>query len=472
MDRSIAILVTLVVYQIALLGMGLLARRRTHDAADYYLGGRTLGPWVAALAANASSSSAWSLLGVSGFAYAFGLSALWLLPGCIGGFALNWWLVAPRIRGGSALTLTELLAGPEARRGQRAFVWLASLLTLGCLLVYVSSQMYAAGKTFLFVLVLPDQDRWLGVLVGAAVVVAYVFLGGYLAASITDTLQAVLMVAVAVLLPAVGLAAVGGVDALAAGLREVPVSNYTSLGGDNAGMVAVGFALGLCGIGLGYPGQPHAVNKYMGMREGASMAVARTVGMGWAVLLYCGMVLAGLCARLLVPSVRDREQALFVLAEHTLPPLLAGIVVAAVLAAMMSTVDSMLLVCASCVTHDLRLGRGQRSGAALLRQARLVVLGISAGAVVAAILVEATIFRYVLFAWSVLGSAFGPPLLVHLWRGPVRPPWLLLATAVGGGTALWWNFMPLLASGFGDRVLAWLLALAIAFCGAEPRRRR
>jgi len=141
MERSTAILVALAVYLLGLLALGWLASVRTRDSAGFYLGGRTLGPWVTALAANASSSSAWSLVGVSGFAYRDGLAALWILPGSIGGFLLNWLVVAPRLRAqsGTSVTLTDLLAGPEGVPGRRAVVVFASLLTLASLLTYTSA---------------------------------------------------------------------------------------------------------------------------------------------------------------------------------------------------------------------------------------------------------------------------------------------------------------------------------------------
>src|SRR5687767_6717341 len=171
-----------------MLAIGFLARARTHTAAGFYLGGRTLGPWVAALAASASSSSAWTLVGVSGFAYRNGLAALWLLPGCVGGFLLNWLFVAPRLRAqtGGAVTLTEFLAGPAGRPGRAAVVWLASLLTVASLAIYVAAQMQAAGMAFVHAF---DAGVAWGVLLGAALTISYTLLGGYLAASLTDTVQ-------------------------------------------------------------------------------------------------------------------------------------------------------------------------------------------------------------------------------------------------------------------------------------------
>ena len=359
MERSIAILLVLAVYLVAMLAIGWSSRRSAGTASSFYLGGRQLGPWVAALAANASSSSAWSLVGVSGFAYLHGKAALWLIPGCVGGFLLNWFVVAPRLRSatGGAITLTELLAGPSGPPFRRSFLVFASVLTLASLLTYIAAQMQAAGAAFVYTFEVP---LWQGVLVGAVLTVLYTLLGGYLAASRTDMVQGLMMVAVAVLVPVVGVVSIGGVGALLDALDAVAGTFNDPFGG-RQGASAVAFALGLCGIGLGYPGQPHAVNKYMGMSPTASMRTARVVGISWALLLYPGMIVLGWLVRVQWPlAAGAHEDALFVASQNLLPPWLDGLVLAAVLAAIMSTVDGQLLVCASTVTHDLR--RDDRAG--------------------------------------------------------------------------------------------------------------
>jgi sodium/proline symporter len=465
MDRSTGILVVLAAYLVAMLAIGWTARRSAATADSYYLGGRTLGPWVAALAANASSSSAWSLLGVSGFAYLKGMAALWLLPGCIGGFLINWILVAPRLRAqtGSAVTLTELLAGPPGRSGRQAFVVFASVLTLLSLLTYVASQMQAAGAAFVHAFEVP---LWQGVLVGAALTVVYTLLGGYLAASRTDMVQGLLMVGVAVVVPIVGIAAIGGIGELVAKVGAVDGA-FGDLFAGKGGATAAAFALALCGIGLGYPGQPHAVNKFMGMSDKASMRTARLVGIGWALLLYPGMIVLGWLVRVQWPLAQGaHEDALFVASQNLLPPLVDGLVLAAVLAAIMSTVDGQLLVCSSCVTHDLGLDR--RADGNL---ARATVLAIGAGATIAAMFVPKNLFDHVLFAWAALGSAFGPLLLVHLFRGPLSPTWALASAAKGGVTAILGYYVPVLSNGFADRVLSWVLALILALYGSARARR-
>ena len=463
MERSTAILLALAAFLVGLLFVGLRARRRTRDSDGYYLGGRTLGPWVAALAANASSSSAWSIVGVSGFAYSYGLTALWLLPGCLGGFVINWFLVAPRLRGetGAAITLTDYLAGPPGAPGRRAIAWFASLLTLASLLTYVAAQMQAAGGAFAHAF---TTDPRLGILIGAAVTVAYTLLGGYLAASVTDTLQGLLMVLVAVLLPVAAVWQAGGFAAFADDVAAVADPAFASLTGGQPGAAGAAFALGLVGIGLGYPGQPHAVNKFMGMAPTASMTVARTVGLSWAVLLYTGMIVLGWAVRANW-SVAHHEDAIYEASKQLLPSVVDGVVLASVLAAIMSTVDSQLLVCASSVTHDL--GLAKRFPARMLGIARGTVLLIGSGALVAAIVLPKNVFDNVLFAWAALGSAFGPLLLVRLWRGPVAPGWALASMVVGGAAAVVGFYLPVLAGGFADRVLSWLLALATALAGSR-----
>jgi sodium/proline symporter len=468
MERSTAILVAFAVYLVGLGLLGWLAASRTRDAAGFYLGGKTLGPWVAALAANASSSSAWSLVGVSGFAYLHGLSALWILPGSVGGFVLNWLVVAPRLRAqtGSAVTLTEFLAGPSGPPGRRAVVVTASLLTLGSLLTYVASQVQAAGSAFTHAFAV---EPTFGIVLGAAITVLYTLFGGYLAASLTDTLQGLFMVGVAVVLPVAAVVHLGGPGALVEAIANVDGATYADTFGGRTGLVAMGFALSMCGIGLGYPGQPHAVNKFMGMAAGASMRVARTVGITWAVLLYVGMLVTGWAARVLwqVPP-GQHENALYVASENLFPPFVDGLVLAAVLAAIMSTVDSQLLVCASCVTHDL--GWQGRSERTMLRAARATVVAIGVGATGAALVVPKNVFDNVLFAWAALGSAFGPLLLVRLCIGPVAPRWALLAMWTGGLGAIGGFYAPVLAPGFADRVLSWIAAGCLAWLGARRSR--
>jgi sodium/proline symporter len=473
-----AILITVIVYQLLMLAIGWWASKRNRDSEDFYLGGRRLGPLVAALSASASSSSAWSLLGVSGAAFAWGLPAIWLIPATLSGFLINWYLIAPRLaqhsRASGALTLTEFIAGPPGDPARLTIMRLGAAVILFSFTFYIAAQFQAAGSTFAAVLDVPLSTA---TVVGAAVVLAYVWLGGFWAASVTDTVQGLLMAFSALLLPLLALAAIGGPLELAASLVPDATAAGNAMAADPAGRftdlwtgqvtlpAAVGFVLGLFGIGLGYPGQPHVVNRFMAIRDQAAIVQGRRVAIAWACVIYLGMVVLGWCGRLLVSELGDGEQVLFQLSTLLLPAVLAGVMVSAILSAIMSTADSQLLVAASSVSHDLRDGRD--SGATGLAQARWVVLGIGALAVLIAILFPQSIFNRVLFAWQALAAAFGPLLVVTLWRGPVAPRWRVAALSAGFLSTVILSWTIDSPGDWVERLLPLALALALALGGTR-----
>ena len=451
-----------------MLGIGWWASKRNSDSEDFYLGGRKLGPLVAALSASASSSSAWSLLGVSGAAFAWGLPAIWLIPSTITGFLINWYLIAPRLytqsRASGALTLTEFIAGPPGDPARRTIMRMGAGVILFSFTFYIAAQFQAAGTTFASVLGIEQNTA---IMIGAAVVLAYVWLGGFWAASVTDTVQGLLMAFSALLLPLLALIAVGGPAELAGSIFHPGVNGF-QLWTDQASFpAALGFVFGLFGIGLGYPGQPHVVNRFMAIESEKAIVHGRRIAVGWACIIYTGMVLLGWCGRILVENLGDGEQLLFVLATMLLPALLAGVMVSAILSAIMSTADSQLLVAASSVSHDLK--GEHRSGADGLVRARWVVLLIGVLAIILAIVFPDRIFSRVLFAWQALAAAFGPLLVMTLWRGPVRPGWRIAALATGFvmTVALSWTVES--PGDWVERLIPLAVALVLAWMGSRSR---
>ena len=453
---------TLLAYLIALLGIGIWAQRRVADPGDFHLAGRNLGPVVASLSASASSSSVWTLLGVSGAAYLWGLQAAWLVPAVLSGFAINWYLVAPRLqarsRDGDTLTLVEFLAeGCDPRTG-RLLRALGAYLILFCFSLYVAAQFQGAGTAIAAALPVPGA---LAIAAGAVVVVGYVLLGGFWAASVTDALQGLMMLFVAVVLPVAALAAVGGPMPLIEGLAALAGQDTYGLVRQPSPLLAAVFVAGLFGIGLGYPGQPHVVNRFMALRSGGDIGRARLIALGWAAVIYTGMVVLGWAGRLLLPGADDPEAVLLTLSMDLLPAALGGLVTGGVLAAIMSTADSQLLVASGSVSHDLRRSR------ASVALDRAVVLAVGVAAAALALFVPESIFSRVLFAWQVLGNAFGPLLLVLLWIGPVEARHRLGAVAVGAGTTIALSFAPDAPGDALERLVPFLLAAVIALAGSR-----
>ncbi len=460
MPSETAVLLTLGAFLAVSVAIGAWSRRGVHGEQEFLLGGRRLGPLVAGISASATSSSAWTLLGVSSYAYLHGPAAIWLFPSCVGGFCINWFLLAPRLRrfaaARGALTISDLLAADLAPAPARRIRRLVALLTFVALLAYISSQLQGAGKLFSQVFALPSTPA---VLIGAAVVLVYCLLGGFLAISRNDTLQGLLMAATAVVLP------VGALLAAGPGAALEPL-----LGGPGAdwfrgyeGPAAFGFVIGLLGIGLGYPGQPHVLGFLMAVRDEAALRAARRYAIAWALLVYAGMILLGLAARRLTLDVGgDAERVMLAAAEAVFPPVVVGLMLAAVLSAILSTVDSQLLVATGAATHDL----GARPD---LGRSRLVMAAIAVAACGFALFGDPRIFTRVLSAWSAMGAGFGPLLLWLLWIGPVGARTRTVAILIGYGTSVVAYAFDETRNTWVERVLPFLLATAVL---AVTSRRR
>ena len=466
MDNTGAVLVTLVIYNAVLIGVGLWARGRNQGVEDFFLAGRGLGPWVAAISASASSSSAWTLLGVSGAAYAWGLPALWLFPATVGGFLLNWAWVAPRLQRlateEGAITLSEVIVPASTGAMRQLILRAAALIIVFCFVFYIASQFEAAGKAFESVFGLSKQTS---ILVGAGIVLAYTMLGGFWAVSVTDSIQGMLMVVAAIVLPASALIAIGGFGPLGSGLAELGNIGSPISGNALGGLTSIFFVLGLIGIGIGYPGQPHVVNRYMAIKDEKSLRQGRIIALTWAVLVYSGMLLLGLCGRLLFPDFSDSEQVLFRAAGELLPPVIAGVMLAAVLSAIMSTADSQLLVASSAISYDWHLASKRANTG--LTGTRTSVVAILILATILALVWRADIFSRVLFAFSAAGSAFGPILIMRLLGRSVSERSTLAAMLTGFGMTVAISLLPDMPGDFAERVLPFIAAGTIAYRGSR-----
>lgn len=404
--QNLPALITLLVYSAILFGVGLWAAQRAKSQEDFLLGGRNLGPWVAGLAYAASSSSAWVLLGFSGFVFAAGPSALWMVPGIIAGYAAVWlWaggVLQSASRDEGQLTLTEFMIQHAHPGSARLIRIVASVLIAICFSFYVAGQFQGAGTAIndLF-----ETGFVPGVVIGALIILAYVFLGGFMAVSLTDTIQGLLMAFVAVLLPALAFFEAGGLAGLGQAMASAP-DGYDSAFGHRAGWAATGFVLGLTATGFGALGQPHLVAWIMATRDTGARVKGAIVAMSWATLVFAGMAVLGLSGRAILGGGAAPESVFFTLAEDLLPAIFAGVVAAATLSAIMSTVDSQLLVAGGAVSHDLGLGKAFGGREVLV--SRLAIVAVCVAAILLTLLAPSSIFQRILFAWVALGAAFGP----------------------------------------------------------------
>ncbi len=467
-SNSSVILVTLVAYKIILIAIGFWAQRRTNSNEDFFLGGRQLGPFVAALSYSASASSAWMLLGLSGAAFVMGLSALWIFAGVFSSMLFAWFWIAPRLmqvgHQGRFVTLTDFLLVGSAGRWRRAIAALASFVIVVSFILYVAAQFQGAGQTFSTTFGM-DPDH--SILIGGAVIMVYSLLGGFWAVSLTDTLQGILMAIAAILLPAVALAAVGGPAGLMAGLAAVSSPSQLSPTAGNAGLAAAGFVVGMMGIGLGTFGQPHLLNRFMALRDARALAQARLISTAWYFVVVGGMVLLGVCGHVLMPGFDNPEGLLFALTNDLLPVILAGLVTAAVLSAIMSTADSLLLAAASAISHDLGLSRA--AGWHPVTISRIAMAVISLVAIGVAIFLPEAIFSRVLFAWNAIGAAFGPTIILRLAGMRFTGQVVFAAIAVGFFGTLFFSWQAGWPGDFAERVLPFAAGLAVLILGRKTR---
>ncbi|MDJ0919538.1 MAG: sodium/proline symporter [Henriciella sp.] len=427
-------LITLLAYSFILFGIGLWAAQKAKSQEDFLLGGRSLGPWVAGLAYAASSSSAWVLLGFSGFVYVAGPSALWMVPGIIAGYAAVWlWagkVLQTASREANQLTLTEFLTQFAHPGSARLIRIAASLLIAICFSFYVAGQFQGAGIAI--------NDLFAtgfgpGVLIGALIILAYVFLGGFMAVSVTDTIQGLLMAFVAILLPTLAFVEAGGVTAIGAAMAEAPEA-YGDAFGARTGWAALGFVLGLTATGFGALGQPHLVAWIMATKDTSARVKGAVVAMSWATLVFAGMAVLGLSGRAILGGDAAPESVFFTLADDLLPGVLAGIVAAATLSAIMSTVDSQLLVAGGAVSHDLGLGKALGGREVLV--SRLAIIGVCIAALTLTFLAPSSIFDRILFAWVALGASFGPIVVARACGFRPRGRTVLTGMVTGFGLAV------------------------------------
>jgi SSS family solute:Na+ symporter len=460
-------------YFLLMIAIGVYAWAKTRaDSSGYLLAGRGLGPAVTALSAGASDMSGWLLLGLPGALFASGLVEAWIAIGLTIGAALNWIIVAPRLREqterlGDALTIPQFLANRFPEQGTLLRV-VAAVVIVGFFTVYTASGMVGGGKLFAtaFAGVLPTgglSDYMFGILLTAGIVLIYTTIGGFLAVSLTDFVQGMIMMTALVVMPLVILSDSGNSIALSA----VPQAGFLSL---TEGATLVG-VISAVTWGLGYFGQPHIIVRFMAIDRVENVPRAGMIGMGWMIISLLGAVAVGLAGRAYVEGngivVDDPETIFIILAQLLFHPAVTGFLYAALLAAIMSTIASQLLVSSSSLTEDfyrlfLRRNASEREAVNI---GRLSVALVAAAALVIAADPESEVLGLVANAWAGFGAAFGPLILLALtWprmTGAGAVAGLVTgAGVVAGWIALGWNKAFLGGPGLYEIVPGFAAALA------------
>lgn len=445
MTASTPLLVTFAAYLLLMVGIGLWAYRRTHSLDDYILGGRSLGSYVTALAAGASDMSGWLMMGLPGALYLTGVSEAWIAIGLIVGAWCNWKYVAGPLRvyterTRNALTLPDYFTHrfEDSRRVLRV---LSALVILVFFAIYCASGVVAGARLFESMFGLPyAQALWWG----AAATIAYTLIGGFLAVSWTDTVQATLMIFALLLVPSVVIVSSGGIGDSLALIEQVDPSRLEWIGA--GGLVGVVSTLAW---GLGYFGQPHILSRFMAADSLATIPRARRIGMVWMVLCLFGAMATGFFGIAYFAAHPEQaaavnanpERVFIVLAELLFNPWIAGVLLSAILAAIMSTLSAQLLVCSSALTEDfyrglLRPRAGQRE---LVWIGRLTVLLVALLALWIARDPDSRVLGLVAYAWAGFGAAFGPVVLISLYWQRMNFAGALAGMLGGALTVVLWK---------------------------------
>ncbi len=442
-ELSAPTIIAFVIYVGIVLAIGIYAYLSTKSATDYFLGGRNLAPAVSAISAGASDMSGWVLLGLPGYAYVAGLEAFWITLGLTIGVAANWMLMAKRLRIYTVI-LDDAVTIPAylQRRFGDAKPWLkiiASVSILLFFLFYVGSGLIAGGKLFNAVFGL---DYVVAVLTGVVLILFYTLFGGFLAVSWTDVFQGLLMLAALIAVPVVVMSVAGGLGGFGDQVRAINpelLDIFTNASGESLSTLQI---ISLLGWGFGYFGLPHVLARFKAIRSADDVGVATVIGVSWSFIGYLMAILVGLCGVVyLANPLVDSERVFIELTSVIFHPLVAGVLLAAILAAIMSTVDSQLLVCSSTLAEDLypMLAKQPLTQEMRLKIGRIAVVAMALMATVLAMKPDSKVLDVVSYAWAGLGASLGPSILLSLYWRSMTAAGALAGVVTGGATVIIWE---------------------------------
>lgn len=471
---SPGILAILVLYLLVMVGIGIWATKRSQQGSShYFLGGRQIGPWAISMSEKASESSGFMTAGLPGEAYSTGMSAAW--NAVSSAFSIvNWVFFAKPLRRFSdmlnSLTIPDFLS-TRYQDDSHVMRIISVIMMTVFQTVYITAQFVAFG---ILLEVILGVDFVVGVVLGAIITILYTVLGGFFAVTLTDFVQGIVLAVAFVILPIAGIMNAGGFTALGSALMELESQDYLKpFFGEPAltvaGLIAI---ISYLFIGIGFNGAPHVLVRYMALRTTRDVKKIAVIGIVWMMISYYGAVLIGLSGRAIFPDIDNPEEIFPYMAIELLPWWLAGIVLAGALSALMSSIDSMLLITSSSIAEDLSnkiIAKGNLSQKLNIRisQISTVVIGILAAAI--AINPLDSVFWLAVFAWAGLATCFGPPVIVSLfWKGVTK--WGAIAGMIVGPTVtiLWYFWPPIDIYEGGPAFIAALATIFIVSLFTKP----
>ena len=467
--NTLQILIAMVVYMAAVIGIGLLyAKRANQNSEEYFLGGRSLGPWVTAMSAEASDMSGWLLMGLPGVAYWCGLAdAFWTAFGLAVGTYLNWLIVSKRlrrysVRANNSITLPEFFSN-RFREEKKTIMFLAAAFILIFFTVYAASCFVTCGKLFSTLFGAPYVSM---MIVGAVFVLLYTLLGGFLAESASDFMQAIVMIVALTVIVVIGTVQAGGIGAVMENAGQIPgFLEFFGLAtpvldGNGQQLLEAGAPvfgepadygfLTVCSMlawGLGYFGMPQVLLRFMAIRKEEELNRSRRIAMVWVVISLGVAVFIGIVGRQVFPTAHltksAAENIFITLATNSLPPLLAGFVMAGILAATISSSDSCLLIAASAFAKNIFQGICKKNATdkQVMLISRITLLVLALIGIVIAMDENSVIFQIVSFAWAGFGATFGPLMLFSLFWKRINKAGAIAGMVSGAGMVFLWKLV-------------------------------
>lgn len=412
--------------------IGIVASRRVKGAKDFFVGGKKLGFWVVAFSARATGESAWLLLGLTGMGAAIGMKAFWVVGGEMLGVVVAWFIMAKPFKritdDYDSMTIPDYLVSHFKSTTHLLRIVAATALSV-FVVIYVSAQIDATGQAFEFFF---DWNYYVGAIVGFLIVLAYIFTGGFVAVAWSDLFQGLIMFVGLVVLPIVAFYHIGDFGKLTSGLEAIDPNLLSWTNGEGVTLLSICSIAGLALIGLGFMGSPQIFVRFMSIKDESEINKGRWVAIVYTLLSDIAAVCIGILARYLFTGtpegdaiMADNDTTLPLLVEHLMPAVLVGIYVAAVLSAVMSTIDSLLVVASSAITRDFyqQIFKPDLKEAAMGKLSRIVTLIIALAALGVAMGValsteDRSIFWFVIFGWSGIAATFCPVMILSLfWKG-------------------------------------------------------